>query len=267
MTPLNPARRLRPKAALAATPRPIIKNEKDGSFMVLVPAGPFLMGEAARRSGFANEHPQHQVEVPAFYLSLFPVTNSQYQLFIEQSGHQPPTTSKFGKALWEGKTFPAEFSAKPVTCVSWFDAWAYCRWARGILPSEAMWEKAARGTQGSAYPWGNDWIPDNLRWSGYQGGGFGLADVVEHPEGVSPYGLYQMLGNVNQWTNSLNQAYPYVAEDGRETIDAKGYRIIRGGYWDEKDRRVLRCSFRGKALPNMAQIGIGFRTARLPKQP
>lgn len=154
-------------ALLGRTP-PVLAAEPPEHDMVYVPAGDLTMGtteEEARRLAeehgahptlFLTESPQRRLHVDAFLIDRFPVTNAQYKRFVDATGHRPP----FG---WNGRDFPEGTGDHPVACVGWNDADAYARWAGLRLPTEAEWEKAARGTDGRTYPWGNEWRDDATR--------------------------------------------------------------------------------------------------------
>ena len=140
---------------------------------------------------------------------------------------------------------------------------AYCRWLSEVtgmpyrLPSEAEWEKASRGKDGRIYPWGNEW--DKSRCNSEEAYRGGTTPVGAYPQGVSPYGLWDMAGNVREWTRSLPYVYPYDPRDGREDEDAKGGRVLRGGSFGDS-RRLVRCTFRGAFVFRKLLRGYnGFR--------
>lgn len=178
------------------------------------------------------------VELPGFSISKFPTTNEEYARFVEATGHRPPK--------WQGGQSPPDRSRHPVVNVSWEDADAYSNWLGARLPSEAEWEKAARGTQGWLYPWGNDFVPENLNCS--ESKSSGTRPVDAHPGGVSPFGVMDMAGNVWEWTTSLYEA-------GAE------WRVLKGGSWDYKGFKDARAAARVYFGPTFRSGAIGFRCA------
>jgi formylglycine-generating enzyme required for sulfatase activity len=170
--------------------------------MILIPAGEFLMGSdpSVDKDAWYSEQPQHTLYLPDYYLAETPVTNAQYAAFVQATDHTPPEH-------WVGGEPPEGKKDHPVVNVSWHDAMAYCRWLAGVtgkpycLPSEAQWEKGARGSDGRIYPWGNQW--DAERCNSWEGGKRDSTSVWAYPQGASPYGLLDMAGNVFEWTRSL----------------------------------------------------------------
>lgn len=206
-----------------------------------VPAGYFLMGSAENDpDAFDDEKSQHRVYVPAFYLGKYPITNRQYQVFVQATGHRAPVH-------WKDTRFPAGQADHPVRLVNWSDAVAFCRWAARAsgapirLPTEAEWEKGARGEKGYRYPWGNEW---RTGYSNSDNKGGQTTPVGQYLRGVSPYGAYDMIGNVWEWTSTLYGFYPYRADDGRENMSITGklrvLRVLRGGglYSGPQDSRA-----------------------------
>ncbi len=199
--------------------------------LVLIPAGEFLMGNDPQKDVLfvaSGVQPQHRLYLPDYIIAKTPVTNVQYAAFVEAVGRKPPEHWKDGK-------LPPDKEHHPVVNVSWHAAMAYCQWLADVtdkpyrLPSEAEWEKAARGTDGRIYPWGNEW--DAKRCNTKEGGKDDTTPVGAYPLGASPYGLLDMTGNVWEWTLSLFGFYPYHSDDGREDPRAEGNRVVRGGAW------------------------------------
>ena len=227
--------------------------------LILIPGGPFTMGSdpAADGYAYADEGPQHQVDVADFYMARYPVTNTEYGRFLEATGHRvPPHLQSRYKPMCE--------PTHPVVWVSWEDANAYCRWLSGEtgrayrLPSEAEWEKAARGTDGRLYPWGDE-APDRGRCAFANDEGATTTPVGRYsPQGDSPYGCADVAGNVWEWCHSLYRAYPYDPDDGREDPAASGPRVLRGGAFYTNFRRV-RCASRLRYSPHLWLNVIGFR--------
>jgi formylglycine-generating enzyme required for sulfatase activity len=242
----------------AAPTRPPFEPE-----MVLIPAGQFLMGSDPQKDELAddNEQPQHPLYLPDYYLARTPLTNAQYAAFVQATDHRQPD-------LWEGGKPPDGKEDHPVVEVSWDDAVAYCNWLAEVtgrpyrLPSEAEWEKGARGGDGRIYPWGDEW--DAQRCNNVEGGPGDTTPVGAYPEGASPYGLLDMAGNVWEWTRSIYRGYPYDPVDGREDLQAGGPRVLRGGsfYADQGDAR---CACRRRYFPDVFFFfSVGFRVVVAP---
>jgi formylglycine-generating enzyme required for sulfatase activity len=220
---------------------------------VEVPAGEFWMGGSGEDDG----KPVHRVNVPAFKIARVPITNAQYKLFVEAARHQAPRH-------WEDGKVPRGLENHPVVYVSWHDAMAYCRWLSKVsgktiaLPSEAQWEKAARGdSDPRAYPWGDEW--DGTKCNNYELGIGTTTPVGIFPEGVSPYGCLDMVGNSWEWTSSARKQYPYYANDGREGLrDRRSARVSRGGSW-YSDLSFARCAYRSFGLFDLCLGNGGFR--------
>jgi eukaryotic-like serine/threonine-protein kinase len=227
----------------------------DGAPMVFIPAGEFLMG-AADDDPFANidEKPRHAVFLDAFWIDKYEVTNAQYKMCVV-AGACLPSSGYGDDSQYNG-------DRQPVVGVSWDDAVAYCRWVGGRLPTEAEWEKAARGTDGRIYPWGNDWDPRKVN---SEEGGLGrTADVGSYPDGASPYGALDMAGNVWEWVADwFVRPYP----SGRQvnpTGPAKGGdKVLRGGYWGDLQFNV-RTTARFGDDPIAHGNAIGFRPVVSP---
>jgi formylglycine-generating enzyme required for sulfatase activity len=227
--------------------------------MALIPAGDFLMGSDPKKDKFAKdrEQPQHTLFLPDYYLAKTPLTNAQYAAFVQATGHSQP-------GHWKGGKPPKGKEDHPVVHVSWHDAVAYCRWLSEVtgrpyrLPSEAEWEKGARGSDGRLWPWGNQW--DVKRCNTKESGPNDTTPVGAYPEGASPYGLLDMAGNVWEWTRSVYKSYPYDPDDGREDLEAPGTvrRVLRGGSWNY-NQDSARCVVRFRSGPLSSHGYLGFR--------
>ena len=201
--------------------------------MVLIPGGPFTMG---RDNGPETEKPGHRVYLPAFYIDKNLVTVADFAEFVQEKGPNGPKGEMYLDVAdsdnrihpRNGVWHPAKGSENhPAGEVSWHGAVAYCRWKKKRLPSEAEWEKAARGTDGRLYPWGNESPrPDFAFFGGYRGE---TVPVGQYPKGASPYGVLDMAGQVWEWTTSIFTGYPYDPKDGRENLSSRGTRVVRGG--------------------------------------
>jgi len=199
------------------------RNPKDGKEMVRVPAGRFLYGDDKR-----------EVDLPEFWIDKAPVTNAEYARFVAETGHQPPQH-------WKGKAPPKEIADHPVVSVSWDDATAYAGWAGGRLPTEEEWEKAARGTDGREYPWG-DWAQG--RCNSKEAGIGGTTPVGKYsPQGDSPYGCQDCAGNVWEWTASEHEQSSRVLRGGAFNTGGRSVRCA-SRIWNYADYRLKHGGFR-----------------------
>jgi formylglycine-generating enzyme required for sulfatase activity len=224
-----------PKPVIPATPTGggTRVNPKDGAEMVFVPAGHFLMGEVD-----IEQNPCRTVTLDAFWIYKNDVTVAQYRKFCQATGRQMPQPPGWG---WKDD--------HPVVNVTLENAEAYCRWAGMALPTKAQWEKAARGTDGRRYPWGNEWDPGKLCCSVGQHRG-STAPVGSYPAGASPYGCMDMAGNVWQWC----------ADWYGNPASRQDY-VLRGGSWNYNFEIFFRCGSRGVTGPVSRDGGPGFRCA------
>ncbi len=221
---------------------------------VAIPQGEFTLGEASQA---------HRVFLPDYAIARVPVSNAQYQLFVQASGHPPPES-------WNGKRPQRGKEAHPVVAVSWQDAMAYCRWLSEAigkpitLPSEAEWEKAARGaTDARTYPWGEGFDAARCNVAGSGIGGTTPVGILAN--GASPYGCLDMAGNVWEWMRSLWQPYPYDHIAQRESLDAGDDKVgvVRGGAW-YLHRDHASCAYRYRLHPGSRLDYVGFRVVLSP---
>ena len=221
----------------------------------------FTLGEDRVRSWIKDEKPQHTVKLADFSIAKYPVTNGQYEAFVNATDHKPPQH-------WQGKTVPLELRNHPVVYVSWHDAVAYCTWltvTKGAedgklyrLPSEAEWEMAARGTDKRLYPWGNEF--DATKCNASETAINGTSTVGLFLQGASPFGCLDMAGNVDEWCSTERRDYPHKADDGRESMSGEGRCVLRGGaFLDPRD--LVRCASRLSIDTDFMSSHIGFRCA------
>jgi len=246
-----------------------------------IPAGDFLMGTSNAQD---DERPVHRVYMSEFFIGRFPVTNDEYARFIQETGHRAPSirelpliasgardglfTELAAAYEWKDGHPPAGHGSHPVVLVLHDDALAYCRWLSDALgrvarlPTEAEWEKAARGgTDGQRYPWGDDIDPSRCNY---------LADpAVKNERGTRPtgtyppnaYGLYDMAGNVWEWVSDWYASDYYSISDSRNPRgpESGSMRIVRGGSWVNEDVGMLRCAYRHQVPPDTYAHSVGFR--------
>jgi len=235
---------------------------------VFVPKGKFIMGSKNDNPlAFEREKPQHTVEIPYdYWIGRYPVTKEQFVAFLGAKYKHEVASG------WQAR------SNHPVVSVSWHDAIEYCKWLsetlRGEisdlvirLPTEAEWEKAARGEGGNEWPWGNEFDPakcnsNELEVDIYEGNTTPVG--VYSPQGDSPYGAADMVGNVWEWCHSLYKPYPYRAKDGRENESGSEPRVQRGGSW-EHEREYVRAASRFECNPGGHGFTQGFRLVIAPK--
>lgn len=236
-----------------------------------VPAGPFCMGcnSAVDTECHVSEKPYHQVTVLAFKIDRYDVTAAEYKSCVDAGActvGSPYGTCNYGVSGEE---------SHPIGCADWIQARTYCTWAGKRLPNESEWEKAARGTDGRKYPWGNDSLDcDHAVWCEDRTypyftcgcGNGGTMPVGQKPKGASPYGVEDMIGNVWEWVVDADSrgSFNGAPIDGSTWIDnpcGDGARVIRGGSWDEMMRGTLRASYRGCTPETYQGVSVGFRCA------
>lgn len=225
--------------------------------MVLIPGGPFEMG-ASGTQALEDERPRHRVMLDAFQMDLHEVTTAQYGAFLRATGRTAPW-------LWETVS-PIIHSDRPVIGVDWYDADAYCRWVGKRLPTEAEWEKAARGVDGRLYPWDNQ-APTNDVANFALGARFSYSQVLmpvqSYESGKSPYGLYQMAGNAGEWVSDWYGAnyYEQSPEANPSGPENGQFKVLRGGSWSDLPKYLLTYG-RFKLPPETRNSYIGFRCAK-----
>lgn len=242
---------------------PVATGPTDG--MILIPAGPFLMGSSPKDGnvGFTvgvDELPQRTLNLKGFFIDRFEVTALKYRDFLEATGRTPPGDPRFPEIYpWarEGGV-PKEFENHPVIYVSWGDAEAFCGWAGKRLPTEAEWEKAARGPDGRIWPWGNIFDARKANVQEFHSGG--TLPVGSFPKGASPYGVEDMAGNVAEWIADWYEAYPG-SKLVREAFGKN--RVVKGGAFTLPGEPYARSASRSMARdPEKKHRSIGFRCAR-----
>ncbi|OYT19504.1 MAG: hypothetical protein CCU26_11245 [Nitrospira sp. UW-LDO-01] len=240
-------------------------TSKDGTPTVLVPAGPFPMGvPPGDRDGGRDEYPRHEVFLDSFLIDQFEVTNGRYIEFVKSTGHRvPQNQTNPTRNLWQGDSITESVAERPVINVDWFDADAYCKWAGKRLPTEAEWEKAAKGTSDRRFVWGNveptaKHLNYNQRWIGEKT----LMPVGSYEAGKSPYGAYDMAGNVWEWVNDWYDARYYEKSPERNPKGPETglKKVIRGAGW-QNETPTVRIFTRVESDPTMRNESTGFRCA------
>lgn len=274
-------------------------HQKDHSILVYIPEGYFLRGTSETRvkaleehfgDHFAGETPQRSIYLKAYYIDKFEVTNHQYAQFLQvvkEEGHRfcypkEPARKNHIPTYWQDHRLNG--ANQPVTGVDWYDAYAYCQWAGKHLPTEAQWEKAARGLDDREFPWGNIWVAE---YSNNVESTFGQSilnkkqwlhllgylnldtlkvltkPVGSFPQNVSPYGAQDMAGNVWEWCWDSYQKDYYQSSPSRDPRNESPseYKVLRGGCWSS-DRVKVRVAYRNYDLLTDRHLEIGFRCAR-----
>lgn len=233
--------------------------EKDPVEMVIIPAGPFIRGSAPGE-GRIDEQPRRKIYLNAFAIDKYEVSNTHYMKFLDETLHKAPL-NVFAERPFNQEEGIAEL---PVVQVTWHDAVDYCFWAGKRLPTEAEWEKAARGTEGRIYPWGDE--PPNAQRANFEKDWDGkktFVEVTALPEGQSPSGLFNVSGNVREWVQDWYDAEYYSNSPDKNPKGPESgiLKVLRGGSWRSFDTD-LRATSRGKGGFALKTHGIGFRCAR-----
>jgi formylglycine-generating enzyme required for sulfatase activity len=236
------------------------KHVIDGNIseMATIPAGNFIMGEDYVKKAVG---PKHKAFLEEYKIDRFDVTNRQYEEFVKKTGRKPPKH-------WIEKRVLIEKKDHPVTFVSWFDAEAYCEWKGKRLPTEMEWEKAARGVDGRIFPWGNEFVRENANV--YMLGIGDTTPVGQFEKGKSPFSVYDMAGNVFQWTFDWFKPYP-----NNQHLDNPNYgethKVLRGGSFYDCSYYKCGPSFQAfnriALLPKTVSVSIGFRCAKRLSDP
>lgn len=228
-------------------------EEIDKMKMVFVPAGEFLMGSSeADEEADDDEKPQHSVYLEAYWIDQTEVTNVMYRRCVEAGGcTEPQHSARYG---------PDQYANHPVIGVTWFQAQAYCTWAGRRLPTEAEWEKAARGSNGRLYPWGN--TPPNSDLLNFNRQVGDTTEVGQYPAGASPYGALDMAGNTWEWVEDRYSQNYYTQSPAENPPGPTSgtTRVLRGGAWGV-DTRAVRAANRFWAFPGRNDLD-GFRCSR-----
>ncbi len=232
--------------------------------MVQILPGKFTMGisdidfkilSAKMGMYIRSECPMHKIDLAGFSISKYPITNAQYERFVESANYSPPTH-------WNGSRCSLRIANHPVVNVSWFDATKYCDWLSSIthlqfrLPTEAEWEKSSHGADYCLYPWGNKF--ERGKANVWESGTEGTCPVGVFIDGASPYGVEDMVGGVWEWCSTIYKSYPYSKNDGREDSQTISPRVLRGGAWDSNEF-VARCTSRISRDPTDFDEYSGFR--------
>jgi formylglycine-generating enzyme len=226
-------------------------QEANGRRMIEIPGGQFTMGGSQEDSP-DSERPAHPVNVSTCLFDAYPVTNQDYREFVNCTGYKTPIH-------WQRGSYPTGLARHPVVNVSYHDAKAYAEWMGARLPTEAEWEKAARGTDERLYPWGSRFVDDRCNSNNIVGT---TLMVDEYPLGRSPYGVWDMSGNVYEWCEDYydEDYYKYSPSTNPRGPEGGQERVIRGGFFSET-RPNVRTTHRSSAPDNHTRENVGFRLA------
>lgn len=223
---------------------------RDGAEMVLIEGGIFTLGA----HGEPNAQPPVTVQLSAYYIDRYPVTNAAYLRFIQKTDTTPPP-HWWNPDENNGQFFPPEHTLHPITQVNYDEVQAYCRWVGKRLPTEAEWEKAARSPDERMYPWGNEWKEGMAQF-----GAISTTSVHTHTQGESPYGVCDMLGNAWEWIADYyaSNSYKYIHQHNPRGVEKGSFRVVRGGCFRDPPNHI-HTTTRGFRMPHLRGPSVGFR--------
>ena len=259
---------------------------KDSSDMAFVRGGKFVRGSSFKQNKaayktcrkydkscklwwFSDEYPLKLVTLDSYLIDIYEVTNAKYLEFVKTTGYPPAlddsctTDGCWEGNLWKENSFPSVIRNQPVTQVSWYDAETYCKWRGKCLPTEAEWEKAARGPSGSIYPWGNAFPKGRATFKKKWRGIYTMTNVGTYPTGVSVYGVHDMAGNVWEWVDDWYSRtyYTHGSIDNPQGYEDGEFKTLRGGSWVNY-AGTLRSAYRRWSKPDVKFNDSGFRCAK-----
>ncbi len=236
-------------------------DAEDG--MVLIPAGEFIRGvDEDDPMGFIWGSPQSKVFLPDYYIDKHEVTNRDYKIFVEATEHRVPFDDQYDTIYdWIDGAYTENFDDHPVVLVDWHDATAYCSWAGKRLPTEAEWEKAARGTDGRLWPWGNAY--DRFKANTVDFNVKMTLPVGTFPEGASPYGVMDMAGSVFEWTSVWYKGYPGTKLQHKDYGEL--YKVVRSGAWTAPADPYAYTMLRTAQPIDYKHRSLGFRCVKPAK--
>jgi serine/threonine-protein kinase len=250
---------------------PVIISKIDKKEMILIPAGEFVMGtnktdpeNTHQKIGsvkplYLDQQPERKIKLDQYYIDKYEVTNREYKLFIDSTQYADFPT------LWQDGTYPADIADHPVTNITWSEAMAFALWAGKTLPTEVQWEKAARGPDGNIFPWGNEFIKGKANMG--KGSIKTTMAVGSNPGDTSAYDVFDLAGNVMEWTQDWYQPYP--GSQHKSQRFGKKFKVLRGNSFQKGGHYFLEAYqfafYRTEADPNDYFENVGFRCVYLPE--
>ena len=257
-----------------ATPAELPETTIEHQDMTRIPAGEFIMGSdkvdtemLQQRFGlydipYVDEHPERKVYLGEYYIDTYEVTNKEYKAFVDylKKSHSRMPVANMTPITWKNGVYPEDNDNLPVVGISWNSARMFCTWGGKRLPTEAEWEKAARGTDGREFPWGDEFDETKTNSMGTHGG---RVPVGQFEGDVSPYGVHDMAGNVSEWVNDWYESYP--GNDFQSNYFGERFKVIRGWFWGGIGHYVMEMFYRSAsreyAKPDSLLDGVGYRCA------